>query len=89
MNFISSTTSKSGSKWSCGFIGVKSVTEGGEHELEVGSKPPEAEAVLFKLVLGEDKVTSSKSVGKAPPPGAWPPLLGVASLLHHDGLTSC
>ena len=85
MNLMSSTTSKSGSKWSWGFRGVRSVTEGGEQELlGVASKPE----VVFKLVplFGEDRVTSSKSVGKAPPL-LWPPPL--ASLLHQDGLTSC
>ena len=73
MNFMSSTTSKSGSKYfESGFKFVKSVTEGGEHDDEVvGSNPDPAAAdeadvsCLFTLFVGE-RVTSSRSVGKAP-----------------------
>ena len=78
MNFMSSTTSKSGSKYfESGFKFVKSVTEGGEHDEEVvGSNPDPVAAdpaaaddadvsCLFTLFVGE-RVTSSRSVGKAP-----------------------
>ena len=76
MNFMSSTTSKSGSKYfESGFKFVKSVTEGGEHDDEVvGSNPAAADpaaadeadvSCLFTLFVGE-RVTSSRSVGKAP-----------------------
>ena len=84
MNLMSSTTSKSGSKWSWGFRGVRSVTEGGEQELEVAVASKLWVFMVLLPVFGEDKVTSSRSVGKAPP--LWPPL---ASLLHQGGLTSC
>ena len=72
INFISSTTSKSGSKWSWGFKGVKSVTEGGEHEDELASKQPPfgLEVAPFRLFVGE-RVTSSRSDGNAPAPHHW------------------
>ena len=84
MNFMSSTTSKSGSKWSCGVKVVRSVTEGGEQEEEVTSNPLDATPPTLLTpgvtpgaaeVAGVgDRVTSSRSVGKAPS--------------HQDGLTS-